>query len=59
MLRNGCFTTQHPKASFTLHKDPVLSQIVMGVFGNMKGFLPMPNDTTSNLGTLCLGSAHL
>lgn len=57
MLRNGWFTTQHPKASFTLHEDPVLSQIVMG--GNMKGFLPMPNDTASNLGTLRLGSAHV
>lgn len=55
MLRNGWFTTQHPKASFTLHEDPVLSRIVPGVFGNVKGFLLMPNDTASNLGTLYLG----
>lgn len=59
MLRNGWFTTQHPEASFTLHEDPVLSRIVTGVFGNMKGFLLMPNDTASNLGSSCLGSAHL
>lgn len=35
-------------------EDPVLSQIVTGVFGNLNGFLPMLNDTASNLGTLRL-----